>query len=451
MAWYSNVSDFAAKQLSAFRGPHPDGGDEHGHSALDGAPLNGRFLVETMDGETGNEAIGTGFLRPSGMNWAPSEADAIYEAFDVSQPVAQPEDLRGREKQLKQLLSGVLHRRNHGVISGPRGSGKTSLARVFGQCADLEGVVVLYAACDDGTSFGELIRDFLEQIPSSSVDADYVEVLEQRVANFGPDSSPHQATSILAQIKYSQLVIIVDEFDRVTDRVMHTRLASLLKLISDARLPVRFVLVGGSRSFADVVGQHPSLVRHLTRLSTEPLSSEAIHQLLDSCAQRCGMSFSDDAKRSLDEVSCGSPYHARLFSMHAALWALARNSREISDQDVSSGLIESFDEWASLNREDAATFRSIIDGAHGNPARLVEVARQLAAADEDSPDGHPMIHDQFGSPDVRDEILEAFGHAIKRTSSGFVFRDATAPQFLLVLHKLAREAQPAKRKEHAGA
>nr|WP_294171195.1 ATP-binding protein [uncultured Sphingomonas sp.] len=363
--------------------------------------------------------------------WAPSAADRIYQAFDVSQPVDQPQDLRGRAKQVARLLSGVIHRRNHGIVSGPRGSGKTSLVRVFGQYADREGIVVLYAACDGGTTFGELLRGYLEQIPPSSVDPDEVDLFDQRVLSFGLESSPHQATSIFAQIKYSQVVIVLDEFDRVHDPVLQSKVASLLKLISDARLPVRFVLVGGNNAFLDVVREHPSLMRHVTRVSTAPLAHEAVFELLGSCADRCGMHFSAPGNQLLDEVACGSPYHARLFGMHAALAALRRGDTEVTEQDVAEGLAESFEEWSALNGDDAAMFHAICSGARGDPAPYVELARRIAMASDD---------EQLAGRSAPDlEAIEgAFGPAIDRSADPVAFRDATAPQYLIALHHLSR-------------
>ena len=370
--------------------------------------------------------------------------DRVYTAFDVSQPVGQPDDLRGRDHEVTTLLSGVLHRRNHGIVSGPRGSGKTSLVRVFGQFADRDGVVVLYSACDDGTTFGELLRSYLEQIPPSMVDASSIELFEQRVLSFGADSSPYQATGVLAMLKYSQLVVVLDEFDRITDRDLHDKISSLLKLVSDARLPVRFVLVGGNSAFADIVRAHPSLMRHVTRVSTAPLPSEAVSETLERCAERCGMQFSDSAKRLIEDISCGSPYHARLFGMHGALSALFTQSPEINLEHVESGLEDAFEEWAELNPVDAQAFREIIMGKHGPVGPLVDFARDTA---------HHVAADDFAAQwkTVRrqpasevPEGLAGLSHTVQMVNGHAAFRDATAPQFLLALSQISRLPQQVK-------
>ncbi|WP_221766458.1 ATP-binding protein [Sphingomonas ginkgonis] len=374
-----------------------------------------------------------------------SRLDRIYTAFDVSQPVGEPGDLRGREDEVEALLSGVLYRRNHGIVSGPRGSGKTSLVRVFGMYADQQGIVVLYSACDDGTTFGQLMRSYLEQIPFSSVDADAVKAFEQRVLEFDTDSTPHQAVTIMSMVRYSQVIVVLDEFDRISDPDLHWKLSSLFKLISDARLPVRFVLVGGRSVFADVVQGHPSLIRHVTRVSTSPLTAESIDALLDQCSSRCGMSFDQDARTMLERVSCGSPYHARLFGMHSAICADQQGDTVITEVHVISGLRQAFVEWASFNEEDAAIFRALAAGRSGNPGPYVKVARRLAFGGEaDHVDGRDHT-----LPTIEPGLVEGFGKALVIDGESVSFRDSTAPEFFIALvelvHRDTLKERPARK------
>ena len=426
MGWYSSVAQFAAEQIG---GREPEPPYQH-RSAL----FDPRF-----DDDRSSEPEHRSFETVHPMLAVPSRletsaVDRVYMAFDVSQPVAQPDDLRGRDLEVTALLSGVLHRRNHGIVSGPRGSGKTSLVRVFGQYADREGVVVLYSACDDGTSFGELIRSYLEQIPSAMVDPDSIELFEQRVLSFGAESSPYQATGVLAMLKYSQLVVVLDEFDRITDRDMHDKISSLLKLVSDARLAVRFVLVGGNSAFADIVRAHPSLMRHITRVSTAPLASEAVAELLGRCADRCGVTFSDSSMRLIEEIACGSPYHARLFGMHGALNALAGQSQVIDLEHVESGLEEAFGEWSMLNPVDAQAFREILGGSYGSPQEIVAFARQVAHHNADDDFARHWKTKRREHAHAEPAAFAELGQTVHMIDGHATFRDATAPQFLLALN-----------------
>ena len=137
MGWYSAITNFAAEQITG-----QDRSDDPGQRSARHEPalFNGPEHAPEPEHRT-YQGVAPLLAMPSRME--PDAVDRVYTAFDVSQPVGQPDDLRGRDREVRALLSGVLHRRNPGVVSGPRGSGKTSLVRVFGQCADREGVVVL--------------------------------------------------------------------------------------------------------------------------------------------------------------------------------------------------------------------------------------------------------------------------------------------------------------------
>ena len=302
-------------------------------------------------------------------------------------------------------------------------------------------MVVFYAACDRGTTFAELMRDFLEQIPSYAVDPDNLELFTERVGQFGRDSTPQQAASILGLIKYSQMVFVVDECDRPENPEFQAKIASLLKLTSDARVPVRLILVSGINIFNHIVGEHQSLMRHLTRLTTEPLDRKAIEELLDACAERCAMSFSPEAKKLLCQIVCGSPYHARLFGMHSARAAIRRGETEIERRDVLEGLSESFDEWALLNREDASSFVSIVAGTKGDPQQIVEAARRLASPTESETTAANEDHRAD-----EQQLLKALAPAVERGTGGIAFRDATAPQFLIALQHISSGSKRAQQK-----
>ncbi|MEB3026017.1 ATP-binding protein, partial [Parvimonas sp. M13] len=67
--------------------------------------------------------------------------------FGANQPVDNPRDLFGREAELRTLREAVLESGMHADIHGPRGSGKTSLVRVFGDMADARGATIIYLSC----------------------------------------------------------------------------------------------------------------------------------------------------------------------------------------------------------------------------------------------------------------------------------------------------------------
>lgn len=361
--------------------------------------------------------------------------ELVYTAFDASQPVEHPAGLRGRDADLNALLVGVILRRNHGIVAGRRGSGKTSLVRSFGQCADSDGAVVLYSACDNGTSFGDLMRDYLGQIPTSSLDPEDVIDYGKRVRALRPDATPNQVTSLWEKVRFSQVIIICDEFDRVTQRDLQSKISSLMKLLSDSRLPIRFLLAGDRSAFENIIRGHASLSRHVTLVRTDPLSAQAMSDLLEDCAHRCGLAFSPDGLALLCDVACGSPYHARLFGLHAALTTLGGHSRMIGSSEVLAGLTSAFEEWSLLNEESSHSCLAIARGAHGDPAPFVAIARLVAETSGDVGEATPMF--------LTAEQQRALGPVLESTKGLVQFRDPVAPQFLVAICRVVATATTA--------
>jgi hypothetical protein len=359
----------------------------------------------------------------SGVGDAPN-LRAIYDSFDASQPVQEATGLYGRGEQLGQLISGVLYRKNHGVVSGPRGSGKTSIVKVFGERAESEGVVVLYLANDADSAFGLTMRRLLERIPASSLQPGDAEDFKAQVRALDAHSSAQQVVSLLARVVYSMVVLVVDEFDRVPDQVFKSQISSLMKLSSDDRLRARLILVGDERTFPDVLEEHPSLSRHTTHVSTAPLSAPAIHELLDICAQRTGMTFSKEGRQIIADAVCGSPYHARLFGLHAALRAEEAGSTEVRRQDAILGLEDAFNEWASLNPDAANLFRNLVASGAVDESVVgaaVRIAWRVG----------PPAADGTGGNEWESQALDLLGPALDQSANGPSFKDSTAAQFLI--------------------
>lgn len=396
--------------------------------------LSGEDPPVEVPAATGGWILGSRGRYPGLPMLENNDADLVYTAFDTSQPVEQPGDLRGREDQIGKLVGGVLFRRNHGIISGPRGSGKTSIVRSFGQYTDRDGVVVLYAACDKDSSFGDFMREYLAQIPDSSLDPDDLSSFRERIAGLSSTSTPNQVTSLLSMIKYSQVIIICDEFDRIVDEDLQWKLASVMKLLSDARIPVRLVLVGDPLAFDQIVRGHPSLSRHITRVRSDPLTREAIVELLDDCATRSGLSFDDQAASIIEAASCGSPYHARLFGMHSALRALTANLDRIGQPEAVAGLRDAFDEWASLNTAAGQRMLEIVEGQHGPAQPFLAYARAMAYPE----------HDALGAraSQLTEMQRRAMDPLLQDGAAPSRFRESISPQFLIAIGHLVDLDRP---------
>ncbi|AUW58815.1 ATP-binding protein [Sphingobium sp. SCG-1] len=350
--------------------------------------------------------------------------------FNSTQPVENRRDLYGRADKLEALFNSVVLREQHALIYGARGSGKTSLVRVFADYADQQGLIVLYTACEPHHSFPELLKLYFETIPRSAIAAGRDILFREKLRDLGAGFGPREGVEFLGEFTTRRLIFIFDEFDRILSREVRLEFASFLKLLADARMPVQAVLVGIGGDLADLITDHPSLRRHLTAIPIGRISAAAVEEMIDVGAEQAGLPFDDASKELIASLACGSPYHVRLFCAHAGLHALRNGQDQVTSAAALSGVIAASDDWALLNDDDARLFRQLSASNVALHHALAHVARSAAMFDAVSA---TQLGRELPSGQA-EQAITMFGPAlIGRDSDQYAFRDTVAPQFFLAL------------------
>ena len=350
----------------------------------------------------------------------------VIAAFDSAHPVRQRKDLHGRDDKLEALFEAVLLNRQHAIIHGARGSGKTSLAQVFGDYADQQSAVVIYAACEASATFAELLRPYFAFLPDSCVPFSEKANFEQNRQALSGAFGPREVVDFLSRLSPErQIILIFDEFDRVEDSQVDQQVATLMKLLSDAQVPVQLLVVGIAHTLDDLISCHPSLRRHLMSIPIGRISQGNVIDLIDSGAARAGIAFDEAVKTQIVTLACGSPYHAQLFCYVAAIEATKSGSNTVDIDILQKGLRRACEAWGMLNQDDHDRFLALAGATAADAARGELAAREAAGKDSLSPD---------------EATAELLGDALVPSGSAgrFVFRDSTAPQFLLAMVALER-------------
>ncbi|MGY4397549.1 energy-coupling factor transporter ATP-binding protein EcfA2 [Sphingomonas sp. UYAg733] len=363
---------------------------------------------------------------------------AIFSAFNAALPVTDRHGLAGRNTELDRLIEAVVRQHKHAIIFGARGSGKTSLVRVFGDLADEAGCIALYASASSDASFEDLFRPFLAELPMGNSGRAHAD----RLGASGFDV-PQFANLLVAEIR-PRTLLIIDEFDRIGSDKVKQDVAALLKLLTDILSPVQIVLVGIASDVEGLIAAHPSLRRHLMAQQVKPIAGVELAALLHACADQVGLSISDAAMDSIVTAAMGSPYHARLFGMHAALAADAAGQDEVTEPDAAAGLANSMSEWADVAGNTYEVFSNALD-MDDDGRRMVALAGIVAAQlSVVSVDRLAAIGaDLFGSEDMARQAAADALARLKTTlgempgGRDYQFEDSLAPQFLVLMAKNA--------------
>lgn len=358
--------------------------------------------------------------------------NAVFAAFNTAVPVTDRHGLAGRKKELSRLLDAVVKQRKHALIYGARGSGKTSLARVFGDLADEAGCVALYGSASEGADVDGLFRPFLDELP-----------LQRGVAATLPADRPasvQQLANLFVQGVNQRTLLIVDEFDRVAAERTRHEVATLLKLLTDMHSAVQIVLVGIAGNVDGLLAAHPSLRRHLFAQPVAPIERDELAGLLRLCAQQAGLSFEEEAVQTIVSAAIGSPYHARLFGMHAALTAEAQGRERVTLADAQRGLAEAIAEWSELTPDVCAVFERALAQA-GSLRGMIALTGVLAAHspvltfDRMAAAGTDLFGDELGGPAAVDRTIGLIAPALSEDGipGQLQFVDSLSPQFLVLM------------------
>lgn len=361
--------------------------------------------------------------------------------FGANHPVENPRDLFGRKRELDELCGSVLDGGVHAVIYGPRGSGKTSLVRVFGDLADERGFSVIYLSCAGGSGFGDLMLPYLDDIGPESFGMRRDEY-EAAVASVAAAPTPRSFAGLLSRVDQEDLILILDEFDRLEDQATKGQLALLIKLLSDMRTRVRLVFVGISGDVSELIEVHASVRRHIVAIGLTPLADNEVENFIRTTSLAIGLDFSPAALALLRWLVCGSPYHMRLYSLQTCLAAIERDQKAVDDTTVLAGLDRAVKSWRATNARDGALFETLID-ARTFPYAAMEAFASLAATRlEFTPDDLVEAFERAKvDPVLVSQLVEALAPALGRmsdTSSRLAFEDVLAPQFMLAMCAEAR-------------
>jgi type II secretory pathway predicted ATPase ExeA len=268
----------------------------------------------------------------------PSQPAFAHSPFTPTRPILSERMLVGRRKQLDRAIGAVQIERAHLTIFGERGNGKTSFSNVLAALAEEAGYGVVRHTCTTQPTFGELFGAVVAKIPPRFLRP---VMAEDEVQSFGRRQIWTVASAVakLQDIRAGHVLIMIDEFDRLSDEDALRDMTELLKITSDLSVRVSFVLIGVAESLDQLRQLHPSLQRTMVPIPLPLLPDDEIGALLEQGCKDLRLSIDPDARRAVLLLTQGSPYFAQLLSLHASNSAVQRGGRALTLDDVAAALV----------------------------------------------------------------------------------------------------------------
>jgi len=266
----------------------------------------------------------------------------LREAFTPTRPKQQVNNLFiGRTDTMKRIISAIEEERAHVILFGDRGRGKTSVANAIEKIAGQAGYLSLKLTCSAELSFEDIFRHFLKKIPStyyrSGIDNPFA--ARRSFSSFNellPEGSfsVTELNEVLSGIHATHVLLILDEYDRVTDEDFRNKLAELFKNLTDSSIPVTLLVVGVAENLDQLLGKHPSIQRSLVPVHLPLMSDQEIARLIQAGAENAGITFEPDVVERIGSFVRGLPYYAQLLGLHAARSAVSRGSTTVEREDL---------------------------------------------------------------------------------------------------------------------
>src|SRR5579883_1722338 len=262
----------------------------------------------------------------------------LRDAFTPTRPKQNASLFSGRFKQMQRIIAAIEEERAHIVLYGERGSGKTSLANILAGKAEEAGYFVLRFACSSELTFEDIFRAFLRRLPATLLADGIGATSRAGIDNFEQLLPQHSnvgdIVAALERIYDKHVILIIDEYDRVTGEDTKAKLAELIKHMSDAAVPVTLLIIGVAENVKELLGKHPSLQRTVVTVPMPLMSRREIDGIIATGEEKTGLRFDPDVRQLVAELALGLPYHAQLLCLFSARNAARRRSERVEREDL---------------------------------------------------------------------------------------------------------------------
>lgn len=330
----------------------------------------------------------------------------VSKAFRPAAPIDDSDLFAGRKPQMFRLIDVVEQPGQHAAIYGGRGVGKTSLAKVMVKTFSGDGTGAVHFTCSTSDTFDSIWRSVFGDLrltyvrPGLGFTAE-AQATVQTAAEMllgQEEVRPEDVRRSLSVLTTEQnIVVFIDEFDRVNDAHSNTAFADTIKILSDQLVPATLVLVGVADNIDDLIAEHASVLRSLAQIQMPNMSLDELGEIVTKGMAACEMTVEPAFTKQVVDLAQGLPNYVHLVTQNAARVALDAQRRDVRRTDLDRAIERSIE---SIQQSVLDTYHRATSSNRATLYKEVLLACALANRDEKG---------TFGSADVRDELTEITG------------------------------------------
>lgn len=266
----------------------------------------------------------------------------LRENFSPSDHITTPERLFGRDKLLRQIERAFNSKGRLIFIYGDRGVGKSSLALTAAHLQASTSNPPIHVNCGESSTFESVVHaignrainvvDRFEKAgPRASVGVNIFGVGGTFTPSGNPSptvAAPADLNEALDIIRYiaskssGQVVIIIDEFERIIDPAQKAKFAEFFKNFPDDDGRVNLMVCGISSTVEELLGAHPSAGRRLETMEVPRLYHDDLWKIITVVADQLRVEVGREALMRIGMISDGFPHYVHLIgdSMFYAMY-----------------------------------------------------------------------------------------------------------------------------------
>ncbi|MHB1122632.1 MAG: ATP-binding protein [Ramlibacter sp.] len=268
-----------------------------------------------------------------------------------ARPIQSIEFLRGRAKELSRIDRALFAPGRHIFVYGDRGIGKSSLAAAAAAQAQSADSSYIDVACSTDSTFRSVIANIGSQairlsriyrskktltaglelrfLRATASEEITVNDLHDVIRTVG------DAVEVLrevATVHSDRPVVVVDEFDRMTDERERALFSDLVKQLGDKKINVIFFFTGVAPTLDQLLGAHPSAIRQFETIELQKLNWTARWDIAVNALAKFGVEIEDNIRVRIAAVSDGYPAYVHLIT-EKLLWRLWDAPKVITNVD----------------------------------------------------------------------------------------------------------------------